>query len=299
LLSKEEFIRISLGVNLFFQRIMKEHLFFIETALHPPANNHIAEAKTLKESFEDLLMEAVSYANGVISETAIGSHELVTPFTLRAEQLTSTLTGAGLDTQITIAEYQLVGAADFHSNRWLEDAVTDLNRRSYNLLELVIAFQKRIIAESAECKIFISLYPELLEHVTREAELYLDILRSLQQRRLPEKPLCAELNFWNNIMAEHAEFIDGFLDPTEKMLKEAAENFADRFDKLVKYCMRATERQIIRASMEAAQEIREFKRAATEGLLNCSIKSIIPPLLGDHVLREANHFLRLLQLLRR
>ena len=89
------------------------------------------------------------------------------------------------------------------------------------------------------------------------------------------------------------------LDPTEKMLKEAAENFADRFDKLVKYCMRATERQIIRASMEAAQEIREFKRAATEGLLNCSIKSIIPPLLGDHVLREANHFLRLLQLLRR
>ena len=49
LLSKEEFIRISLEVNLFFQRIMKEHLFFIETALHPPANNHIAEAKTLKE----------------------------------------------------------------------------------------------------------------------------------------------------------------------------------------------------------------------------------------------------------
>ncbi len=32
----------------------------------------------------------------------------------------------------------------------------------------------------------------------------------------------------------------------------------------------------------------------TEGLLNCKIKSIILPLLGDHVLREANHYLRLL-----
>lgn len=32
MLSREEFIRESLELNLFFQRIMKEHLFFIETS---------------------------------------------------------------------------------------------------------------------------------------------------------------------------------------------------------------------------------------------------------------------------
>ena len=77
------------------------------------------------------------------------------------------------------------------------------------------------------CKIFTSLYPELLEHVTQEARTlpgHTEIL--FNSGGFPEKPLCAELNFWNNIMAEHADFIDGFLDPTEKMLKEAAENFS-------------------------------------------------------------------------
>ena len=31
-----------------------------------------------------------------------------------------------------------------------------------------------------------------------------------------------------------------------------------------------------------------------EGILNCRIKGIINPLLSDHVLREANHFLKIL-----
>ena len=39
----------------------------------------------------------------------------------------------------------------------------------------------------------------------------------------------------------------------------------------------------------------DFKKAATKGILGCEIKSIILPLLSDHVLREANHYLRILE----
>lgn len=42
-------------------------------------------------------------------------------------------------------------------------------------------------------------------------------------------------------------------------------------------------------------EIQKFKTAGTEGLIACKIKSIMTPLLGDHVLREANHYIRLLE----
>ncbi len=48
-------------------------------------------------------------------------------------------------------------------------------------------------------------------------------------------------------------------------------------------------------SLNAVQRIRDFKEQGTKGLLECKIKSIIIPLLGDHTLREANHFLRLLK----
>ncbi|HEX9059455.1 MAG TPA: DUF2935 domain-containing protein, partial [Clostridia bacterium] len=37
----------------------------------------------------------------------------------------------------------------------------------------------------------------------------------------------------------------------------------------------------------------------TKGLINCSIKAIAYPLLGDHVLREANHYIRILRMFER
>jgi hypothetical protein len=98
-------------------------------------------------------------------------------------------------------------------------------------------------------------------------------------------------------MAEHAQFIDGMLDPTEKRLKETAEKTAKRFEGLVDECIKAAERLIIQKSTDATQGIIDYKKAATEGLLKCSIKSVIPPLLADHVYREANHYLRLLNTL--
>ena len=40
---------------------------------------------------------------------------------------------------------------------------------------------------------------------------------------------------------------------------------------------------------------KDFKQAGTEGIAACKIRSIILPLLADHVLREANHYIRLLR----
>lgn len=41
-------------------------------------------------------------------------------------------------------------------------------------------------------------------------------------------------------------------------------------------------------------KLRDFKEEATKGILGCKIKSVILPLLADHVVREANHYIRLL-----
>ena len=49
-------------------------------------------------------------------------------------------------------------------------------------------------------------------------------------------------------------------------------------------------------SLKATTEIRKFKAQGTQGLVECKIKSIIIPLLADHTLREANHYLRLLKI---
>lgn len=48
-------------------------------------------------------------------------------------------------------------------------------------------------------------------------------------------------------------------------------------------------------SLEKTRQIRDFKATGAEGILNCQVKSIILPLLADHVLREANHYIRILE----
>lgn len=102
MLSREDFLRLSLETNLFFQRIMKEHLFFIETSLQPIETARIAEADRLKKNFEELLEESVDYAQRInLSEEAIHSNEFVTPYTLKAEKRSSRLTGASINTDIT------------------------------------------------------------------------------------------------------------------------------------------------------------------------------------------------------
>ena len=48
-------------------------------------------------------------------------------------------------------------------------------------------------------------------------------------------------------------------------------------------------------SLALTKKFRDFKRAGVEGIDSCEIRSIILPLLADHVLREANHYIRLLE----
>jgi hypothetical protein len=296
LLTRKEFIQISLETNLFFQRIMKEHLFFIQTSLPSINESEIDEANILKKSFEALLAETVIFGNCAVRNEVLQSNEIVTPFTLRAEQISSKLTGASLNMEITEAEYDLRSDPNFNYTEWLEEKICNINMRSINLLEEVINLKKKLLKSQLECKIFTTLYPLLIEHILREAELYMETLKSLQNRKLPDRTKCDDLNFWNQIMEEHAEFIDGLLDPTEEELKETAEELAETFEKILEEkCDKNNEKEILNKSLKATENIRNFKKAGTEGLLACKIRSIIIPLLGDHVLREANHYLRIIK----
>ena len=44
-------------------------------------------------------------------------------------------------------------------------------------------------------------------------------------------------------------------------------------------------------TLSDTKRYRDFKAAGTKGIAECQIRSIILPLLADHVLREANHYI--------
>lgn len=148
---------------------------------------------------------------------------------------------------------------------------------------------------------FTTNYPLMIDHILEEAEEYLKGIIKLQRKEEDNtlKELFNEEKFWNHIMEEHAKFIRGMLDPTEEKLIKIADDFAKQFEKLSikENSLNEVKKQLeefTRESIKLTQDIRNFKKQGTEGILNCNVKSIILPLLSDHVLREANHYLRLL-----
>lgn len=302
MLSRAEFIRQSLETHLFFARIMKEHSFFLETSFTPRDHKFMQHADELRIQFDEFLADCIALSCGVISDDVLKSGEVVTQFTLEAEKLTEFYTGVDIRTRLTEEELGLKGGTDFSPD--LERKVALLNRRALFLLDDIIRFKNTVLEDVLCCKMFTTNYPLLLDHILREARFYQHLIRRLQSRdeiNLQREALEFE-SFWNRIMAEHAKFIRGLLDPTEEELFKAADNFGHEFDHLTHKAKEAMDMsrpafaQVTEESLRATKNIRDFKAQGTEGLLECKIKSIIIPLLADHTLREASHYLRLLKI---
>ena len=195
---------------------------------------------------------------------------------------------------ITRKEMNLSNDPNFDYSSYLENQLENINCRAKNLVEEVIDLKLRLLNLVLECKVFTTLYPSLIRHITEEAEMYIELLDALKDKELPDEPLCNTLDFWNQTMADHAEFIDGLLDPSEEDLKSMAQRFTRTFENLVDDCNRCSRRYMLEKSTKTTKDIIQFKTAATIGLIECEIESIMVPLLADHVLREANQYLRIL-----
>jgi hypothetical protein len=304
MLSNTNFIRQSLELHLFFARIMKEHSFFLEIGFTQKDSSYIQQANNFRIEFDRLLAEVIALSNGVVSQSVLKSGEVVTPFTLNAERASTYFTAVRIPTNLTEAELGLSGNDSLViCNSMLEEKVFKLNHKALGLTKSLAQFKTTLLSDVLACRIFTGNYPLLIDHILREAKFYFQLVQRLQNREQInlEKEAYEQETFWNRIMAEHSKFIRGFLDPTENDLMNTANNFANEFDNLTIESKEAMDKMIpiskvTEDSLKATIEISKFKAQGTQGLVECKIKSIIIPLLADHTLREANHYLRLLKI---
>lgn len=295
----KDYARISLETHLFFGRIMKEHSLFLEAGFMRKDVGWIRRASLFRNQFEDLLRQAVRLSDGMISHCVLDSGELVTEFTLDAERGTSHLGGIPIDSSITRREMNLKRMSDMGEERENIRRIQRLNERAVELLDGLIAFKESILREVGECRLFTANYPLLIQHILREAKLYRSTLEEIMSgREINFQNLKDTEDFWNQIMMEHALFIRGLLDPSEEELIKTANDFAMDFHELLEMAKkrdRNSMNMMKEKSLEETKMLRDFKAAGAKGILECKIESIILPLLADHVLREANHYIRILE----
>ncbi|MGN0978247.1 MAG: DUF2935 domain-containing protein [Faecousia sp.] len=287
----------SLELHLFFGRIMKEHALFLEAGFTPADPSFPERAEQFKKGFEALLSDAVDLSNGIVGKEVLESGEVVTEFTDLAERQTEHFTGIAINNAITGRVLCLKAREGQCGNQGqLQGRVRNLNRTALKLLDGLISFKETVLKCVLQGELFTLNYPLLIEHILREAKLYRKYVQILEQEGdLPERLVKETECFWNQIMMEHAQFIRGLLDPCETELFCAADGFAKDYCKLLEASRNAHDQTLTRQALEETQKFRDFKAAGTRGIQQCKIRSVILPLLADHVLREANHYIRLLK----
>ena len=158
------------------------------------------------------------------------------------------------------------------------------NNATITLANRLIEYKLRMERAQNSGQIHSLVWPMFFAHVRHEAERF---VRRLNQLNAGNAAFDRRevVPFWADKMEEHSLFVAHLLDPSEKVLQEAAETSAGLFG-----AMEAAPPTSKDPVLAAAETIINFKVAAQKGIQSGQIKSIILPPLADHVRREAVRF---------
>lgn len=134
------------------------------------------------------------------------------------------------------------------------------------------------------------LFPTFVEHTRRELDLFVEHLNE----GLAGRPMRApdELCRWLRFMAEHAAFAAHLLDPTEAVLIRQAVSRMGEFTELHASCASTTP-QLVELSKRAGRELDLY--FTQSGIGTPTVRSVIHPVLAEHVVREGRRFLYTLE----
>lgn len=292
-MNDQEYIKNSLELHLFFDRILKEHSLFLAASFTEKDTSFKKTASNFQRIFANILNNVVNMANNNISDNFLLAKEIVTNNTLKAENKTSFFTNIPIRTDITIKEMNLQ-SGPINSTKDFVQRISILNKDTLPVIKKLIDFKNNILNNVLTCKMFTANYPLLIKHIKNEAIMYYNLLERVERREMFTNQYIEEQEiFWDNIMMEHAEFIRGLLDPSEKNLIQTANQYANEYEMILKNKNNFPSN--IQNSLQETLKFQNFKTSGLNGILNCQIKSTILPLLADHILREANHFIRILR----
>jgi hypothetical protein len=184
------------------------------------------------------------------------------------------------------------------------------------------------------CQILSIIPVDLADHVRRETDRFLGVLghligvpgptrrtlgipdgntqvQAIPRLLIPVQPqdikftdVLEEIMFFSRIHAEHAGHISMTLRPDQEEIRTQALEFQRRFTENIDRARAVEEsgegfEEVLEVSMTISREFRAFVLGALENLLNCQLQTNFWPLLADHILREVDFFIGILELAQR
>ncbi|MDT8899919.1 DUF2935 domain-containing protein [Anaeroselena agilis] len=174
-------------------------------------------------------------------------------------------------------------------------------------------FNRHILHLLIDCRLCGScLYPLFVDHLSREALYCRKLLKKFTGcgMEFPVDAMVSENIFWVRGIGDHLKFVRDLIDPSERALVGRAKILGGKFD-----CLSLQARDLgsmlwhYRPNNELVRFEKDLRVAvseaveyftATESLVTCcTAVSTIPPLLAEHIRREGEHCLVVLEMIRR
>ncbi len=200
----------------------------------------------------------------------------------------------------------LAKAGEINSDKRFKELI----RQTKDKVEEFYRFKRRLLQAALCNDLGGSLYPSLLDHMSREAEYFLRLLESMNDCKAFQLwPKTKELNFWIHLMSDHCDFIRQMLDPSEAILIETSEGFGSEFDELFRQSIDFSSMlrgcnasvpafgRFLQDSRAASVRLRDFNRALYCMVEEKKVLGLINALFADHIRREADHFLMIVAML--
>ena len=143
-MNREDYVRLSLELHLFFDRIMKEHSLFLEASFTEKNKNLKTMANDFQKAFSRILEDVITLANGNVSREFLDNNEIVTKNTIEAEQKTSELSGILINTDITQRELKLQ-SGNINVSEELINNISNINKQTLPAIQNLIQFKTNVL----------------------------------------------------------------------------------------------------------------------------------------------------------
>lgn len=128
------------------------------------------------------------------------------------------------------------------------------------------------------------LWPLFVDHIRREGDYFLG---KLEGRMLSDTDECTT---WLTFMAEHAAFAAHLLDPSEAVRIQQAITMLGTLNQLWQACNTSLNQQLLSLTTRSGLDLDAYLKSLGIGKPGAA-RSIIHPVLAEHVVREGQRFL--------
>lgn len=294
MLNDEQYFLQSITNNLYYLRTIREFCTTIQLSFYKNNQSYIKTAEEFALKCEELGKEILSYVKGNVNELALESNIFVTEYTLPSELLTEKLFGIDLNTSLTEEELEFEGDPVVPLSSIAE--IEALNQKALALAKNFSTFCLEIKEKIENLELFSYAYLDFFDYMYKETELYiLELDRIINREAYSPVYVTGYEYYFNSSLMKTAEFIQGWINPSERDVSDNASYFINAFQNLSDEYLKAgispqVQEDLLNKSIALVEQYQRFLEYVLKGVLDGSFHFTTPPTTIDNIYTSANFY---------